>query len=170
MSVCLSVCPSFYFKISSFIVIKRRTLFECQCISHERSNWGQYCLYFSYWRRGRHFTRSSELHEGLTVCKAKAVPPLLWVFVRSRESNPRPPAQALFRLSLSCRGNLRQSSTFFYLFLLQSNVPWNHLVPLLICNQNAGGWLWCGAAEGGVQGMPAWLVFFVIVFYLFVCF
>ena len=107
--VCLSVClcvSVVFCLISSFIVIKRTTLFECQCISHERSNWRLYCFYFSYWRRDRHFTKSSEPHVGLAVCKAKTVPSFLGVFVLSRESNPWPSAQVLFRLSFSCCGNL----------------------------------------------------------------
>ena len=48
------------------------SLFECQCIKLEGTNWGHY-FYFSYWRRDRHFTWSSEQREGLAICRAKAV-------------------------------------------------------------------------------------------------
>ena len=43
---------------------------------HERTNWGHY-FYVSYWRRGRHFTWSSEPREGLGICRTKAVPSFL---------------------------------------------------------------------------------------------
>ena len=69
------------------------TLFECECIWLESTNWG---LYFNvpFWRRYCHFTWSSDPRED----KAKGVPSFLsysrpWVLVRPRELNPRPPAQ-----------------------------------------------------------------------------
>ena len=60
-------------------------------LARKYSNWGHY-FYVSYWRRGCHFTWSSDPREGLTVCKAKALP---WVLVQPWESNPRPPALQL---------------------------------------------------------------------------
>ena len=56
-------------------VKKNSTLFECQCIQHESSNWGHY---FYVW--DRHFTWSSEPREGLTACCAKRVPSFLSYF------------------------------------------------------------------------------------------
>ena len=49
------------------------SLFECQCIWHESTNWRHYS-YVSYWRRDRHFTWSCKLREGLAICRAKGVP------------------------------------------------------------------------------------------------
>ena len=54
-------------------------------------------FYVSYWRLDRHFTWSSQLREGLAICKAEAIPSFLSHFktlsvVRSLKSNPRPPA------------------------------------------------------------------------------
>ena len=132
---------------------------ECQCISHERNNWGQYCVYFCYWRRDHHFTRSSEPLEGSTflsrsVCPVPGIEP-------STSLSSALPAELVLPWKFTLILNILN------LFLFQSNVPWNHLVPVLICNQNAGGWLWCGAAKGGVQGMPAAIR--VLCYCLFVC-
>ena len=53
-------------------------------------------------------------HEGLAVCKAKAVPSFLGVFVRFRKSNPRPPAEALYRfMPWKSYTNPQQFSTYF---------------------------------------------------------
>ena len=49
---------------------------ECQCISHESTNWGHH-FYVSYWRWDQHFTWSSEPREGQAICRAKAVPSFL---------------------------------------------------------------------------------------------
>ena len=57
-------------------------------------------IYVSYCRRGHHFTRSFEPHEGLAVCKAKRKPSLLsvisrpWVLFRPQESNSRYPKRS----------------------------------------------------------------------------
>ena len=37
-------------------------------------------IYVCYWRRDRHFARSSEPREGLLVCRAKEVPSFLSYF------------------------------------------------------------------------------------------
>ena len=69
-------------------VKKKSTLFECQCIQHESTNWdtqepikwwapGTLYFYVSNWRRDRHFTWSSEPREGLACCSAKGVPSFL---------------------------------------------------------------------------------------------
>ena len=67
---------------------------------HESANWGHY-FYVSNWRRGRHFTWSSEPRDGLAVCRVKAVFSFLSYFKtkeywsgrgnRTRD-HPRPPA------------------------------------------------------------------------------
>ena len=71
---------------------KNTLLFEYQ----ESTNWGHY-FYVSNWRRDRHFTWSSESHEGLASSVQMAyfhfsviLRPL--GLVRPRETNPRPPA------------------------------------------------------------------------------
>ena len=62
----------------------------------ESANWGHY-FYFSYWRRDRHFTWSSQPRRGSAACSAKGLPSFLSYSlktlnrVRSRELNPRPP-------------------------------------------------------------------------------
>ena len=71
--------------------------------------WGHY-FYVSYWRRGRHFTLSSEPRECLTACSTKRQREYVhfsvilrpWVLVQPRESNPRPPAQHLQPISVLC--------------------------------------------------------------------
>ena len=80
-------------------------------LARKYSNWGHY-FYVSYWRRGCHFKWSSDPREGLTVCKAKALP---WVLVRPWESNPRPPAlqsialpTELMLLFIDVTGNITQ--------------------------------------------------------------
>ena len=59
---------------------------------HESTNWGHY-FYFSYWRWDRHFTWSSEPHEGLAICsRAEVEPSFLSHFkTLSIGPNPRPP-------------------------------------------------------------------------------
>ena len=47
------------------------TLFECQSIKHESTNWDTNLRS----RRDRHFTWSSEPREGLAAYSAKGVPP-----------------------------------------------------------------------------------------------
>ena len=54
---------------------KNALLFEYQ----ESTNWGHY-FYVSNWRRDRHFTWSSESHEGLASCSTKGVPSFLSYF------------------------------------------------------------------------------------------
>ena len=61
------------------ILKKKCTLFECQCIQHGSANWGHY-INVSYWRRGCHFTWSSEPCEDLAICWAKLVPLFLSYF------------------------------------------------------------------------------------------
>ena len=59
---------------------------------------GDTIIYVCYWRRDRHFARSSEPREGLPVCRAKGVHLYLHfavilrpgLVIRPRESNPRP--------------------------------------------------------------------------------
>ena len=69
-------------------VKKKSTLFECQCIQHESTNWdtqepikwwapGTLYFYVSNWRRDGHFTWPSEPREGLACCSAKGVPSFL---------------------------------------------------------------------------------------------
>ena len=58
---------------------KKCTLFECQCIWHESTNW-EHDFDVSYRRRDRHFTWSSEPREGLACCSAKGVPSFLGYF------------------------------------------------------------------------------------------
>ena len=41
---------------------------------------GETIIYVCYWRRDRHFARSSEPREGLLVCRAKEVPSFLSYF------------------------------------------------------------------------------------------
>ena len=79
----------------------------------------------------RHFTWSSEPREGLATCNAKGVPYFSvilrpWVLVRSRESNPRPPALQsralptgliLPRLKLNNSHSLNNKLLYFYLQL-----------------------------------------------------
>ena len=55
------------------------TLFECQCIQHESTDWGHH-FYVSCWRRDCHFTWSSEPREGPAACSAKRVPSFLRYF------------------------------------------------------------------------------------------
>ena len=55
---------------------KRCTLFECQCIQQESTNWGNYF----YVSGDCHFTWSSEPREGLAICRAKNVPSFLCYF------------------------------------------------------------------------------------------
>ena len=55
------------------------TLFECQCIQHESTDWGHY-FYVSCWGRDCHFTWSSEPREGQAACSAKRVPLFLRYF------------------------------------------------------------------------------------------
>ena len=60
----------------SISLYKICTLFECQGILHESTNWGYY-FYISKWRRARHFTWSSKPREGLAACSAKGVPSII---------------------------------------------------------------------------------------------
>ena len=53
---------------------KKRTLFECQCISHESANWGHYILRLLI-ETGPPFYVVSR--EGLAGCSAKEVPSFL---------------------------------------------------------------------------------------------
>ena len=55
------------------------TLFECQCIKHESTNWGHSLRLLQDWR-DHHFTWSAEPREGLAVFRAKAVPSFLSYF------------------------------------------------------------------------------------------
>ena len=89
--------------------------------------WGHY-FYVSYWRRDRHFTLSSEPHEGLTACSTKRQREYLhfsvilrpWVLVQPRESNPRPPAQHLSALPIATELTLLRSRFWcFRLFPLE---------------------------------------------------
>ena len=81
---------------------KKCTLFECQYISHESTNWQHY-FYVSYWRRDPHYTWSSEPHEGLPVCRAKEVPSFLSYF-KTLSTGPAPgiePANSHFEVKRS---------------------------------------------------------------------
>ena len=78
------------------VLWEKCTLFEFQYISHFSTNWGHY-IYVSYWRRDRHFTWSSKLHEGLFFSERRlylhfSVTLRPWVLIQSRKYNPRPPA------------------------------------------------------------------------------
>ena len=70
-------------------------------------------FYFSYWRRDRHVTWSSQPPEGSAACSAKGLPSFLSYSlktlnrVRSRELNPRPPTlQSSARLTQLILGGL----------------------------------------------------------------
>ena len=64
---------------------------------------GDTIFYVSNWRWGRHFMWSSESHEGLAICSARAVPILRpWVLVRPQGIEPATSHTAvntLYRLS-----------------------------------------------------------------------
>ena len=53
-------------------VLKKCTLFGCQCILHKSTNWGHY-YHVSNFRRDRHFAWSSEPCKGLAACRTLAV-------------------------------------------------------------------------------------------------
>ena len=55
---------------------ERKKKIECQCIQYGSTNWENY-FYVSYWRWDCHFRWSSKPLEGLTICRAKAVPSFL---------------------------------------------------------------------------------------------
>ena len=61
------------------------------------TNLGNY-FYVSYWRRGRHFTWSSEPREGLTCCSAKGVPSFLNYF-KTQSIGPPPAIEPATSLS-----------------------------------------------------------------------
>ena len=50
---------------------------------------GDTIIYVCYWRRDRHFARSSEPREGLPVCRAKEVPSFLSYF-KTQSIGPAP--------------------------------------------------------------------------------
>ena len=64
------------------------TLFECQCIQQESTNWGHY-FHVPNGRRDRHFTWTSEPREGLAACKANEVPSFL-SYLKTPRIGPSP--------------------------------------------------------------------------------
>ena len=95
-------------KTKTVTIKKKRTLFEGQnnVFSMKVLIWDT-IFYVSNWRRDHHFTWSSEPHEGLACCSAKAVPSFLSYF-KTLSFGPAPgiePAtsrsavNALYRLS-----------------------------------------------------------------------
>ena len=80
----LSLSISYLFHIVTFSRNQmakktKSTLFQCQWIQHESTNWGHY-FSLSNWRRDSQFMWSSEPHEGLVACSAKGVPSFLSYF------------------------------------------------------------------------------------------
>ena len=99
------------------------TLFDCQCISRESSNWGR-CFYVSYSRRDGYYTWLSEPRECLAVCRAKRVLSFLRYFnIWSGPGNwirDLPLCnQALCRLSYACCS--LYLFIYFYLFFFSGN-------------------------------------------------
>ena len=91
------------------------TLFECQCIERESSNWGR-CFYVSYWRLDGYYTWSSEPREGPAVCRAKRVLSFLRYFkIWSGPGNRIYPSHSAFKRPTDWA---RPAAVFMYFFFI----------------------------------------------------
>ena len=60
-------------------ITTKSTLFECQGVKHESTNWRHY-FHISNWRQDHHFMWSSEPRKGLACCSATGVTSFLSYF------------------------------------------------------------------------------------------
>ena len=83
---------------------------------------GDTIIYVCYWRRDRHFARSSESREGLPVCRAKEVPSFLSYF-KTQSIGPAPGIEPATFLSAVERSTdlANPAAKFWFVHKMQGN-------------------------------------------------